>query len=307
MTVTSLTSRAIAPLRPLPAPADPIALDRLQANRRRSALGWLGGGVAVAQLAGFALPWGSASGAPLLPDVIALALIVLMGLGMLLAGCAQLALLVRAQPHRLGSALGIGALVAFGVLLAPVAGLLAILFGLAHLLAPVGAAALGIVLLSFDPSMRSGMPHPRLGTALGATAGLLAIAIGVLDALVLLPMTLMPGMPLTELYAGLVAANEAGGVWVPLAWAGLWVVGIALLALGLLRNRRDQREAAGTLLAAAFLALLAIPMTQFSIGMGVADAFGTGGGLSMAFPAIMLAGALAVTLATGLLIGAARR
>lgn len=305
--MTSLPARALAPLRLLPTPADPTALERLQANRWRSALGWLAGGVAVAQLAGLALPWGIASGEGLTPSAITLALIVLVGLGMLLAGCAQLALLVRAQRHRLGSVLGIGALVVLGLLLAPVAGLLAILFGLAYLLAPVGAAALGIVLLSFDPSMRAGMPHPRLGTALGVAVALLAVAVGVLDALVLLPMTLMPGMPLAELYAGLVAANEAGGVWVPLAWAGLWVVAIALLATGLLRNRRDQREAAGTLLAAAFLALLAVPVTQFSIGMGVADAFGTGGGLSMAFPAIMLAGALAVTFATGLLIGAARR
>lgn len=305
--MSSLPARAIAPLRPLPAPADPVALERLQADRRRSALGWLAGGVAAAHLAGLALPWASASGAWVLPGAIALALIVLVGLGMLLAGCAQLVLLVRAQPRRLGSALGVGALVALGLLLAPAAGLLAIVFGLAHLLAPVAAAALGIVLLSFDPSMRAGMPRPRLGTALGATAALLAIAVGVLDALVLLPMTLMPGMPLSELYAGLAAANEDGGVWVPLAWAGLWVVGIVLLALGLLRNRRDQREAAGMLLAAAFFALLAVPMTQFSIGMGVADTFMTGGGLSAAFPALMLAAALAVVLGTGLLIGAARR
>ena len=70
---------------------------------------------------------------------------------------------------------------------------------------------------------------------------------------------------------------------------------------------RSSPSAAGTLLAAGVAAVFALPIAQFSIGMGVADTLATRGGMSMAFPALALVATLLAALASALLIGAGRR
>lgn len=301
--MTSLAARAIAPFRPLPAPADAMALRTMQRDRLHSSTIWLVGGVVAAHLAGLTLPLGGATAA----GWLGFGMTTLIALTMLIAGYGQLGLLARAEPHRTATAVGIGLAAAFGTLLAPAAGFLSILFGMTHLIVPGAVAALGIVLLSFDPGMRAAAPRPRLGVSVGMGTAVLALGAGVVDALVLLPLTLAPGMSLPQIYDALGAAGEDHGQWVPLLWAAVWLAAISILALGLLRNRRSQRGSLGTLLAAIVLALLSLPVTQFAMGMSIADTMMTGGGMSAAFPAIPVAGALLAALASGLLIGAARR
>lgn len=301
--MTTIAAHALSRFRPLATPADPQARQALQAARRRSALTWLAGGVVAAHLAALASPWflPSASG------WVWFGLAALVTAGMLTAGAVQLILFARADPRRLGSSIGVAALAGFALLLTPLAGLLAILLGLAHLLLPLVVAACGVGLLAAGPSKQRLLPRPWAATALGLLGAAIALAVGVLDSLVLLPTTMMPGMPLAEIWAGLAAAGEDGGTWVPIAWAALWAVGLVLLAFGLLRRRASQRGALGALLAAGAIALAALPAVQFSIGMGISDTWVTGGGLSAAFPAITLGAVLLVALAGGLLIGASQR
>ena len=301
--MTSFAGRMLVPFTPRATPSDPAELAGLQWNRQRSATVWLVAGVAGAHLVG--LQWPAVAYG--LSGWVWIALIALVAGAMLAAGFGQLVLLARAEQRRIPAATSIGALAGLGLLVSPVSGLLWMMFGMVHLALPVGAMALGIALLAFEPSMRAAAPRPVAGTLLGAGTAALIVGAGVLDSLVLLPMALAPGVPLAELYAQLSAAREDGGLWLPLAWAGLWLVGIVLLALGLLRNRRSQRGAAGTLLAAGVAAVFALPIAQFSIGMGVADTLATRGGMSMAFPAIALVATLLAALASALLIGAGRR
>ncbi|WP_306231602.1 hypothetical protein [Agrococcus beijingensis] len=301
--MTTLAARAIAPFRPLPTPTDPGRLGAMQDARQRSGIVWLVAGVASAHLAGLqwpALAYG-------MVGWVWIALIGLVAVAMLTAGFAQLALLARAEPRRIPTATTAGALAVVGVLLAPAAGFLWIAFGMVHVLLPVAVGALGVALLALDPSMRAGMPRPAAGTLIGTVSAALLLGLGVLDAFVLLPMSLAPDVPLPAILAQLRAAGEDGGMWTPLAWAGMWLIAIALLGMGLLRNRRSQRGALGTLLAAGVVALFALPIVEFSIGMGVADTLATQGGMSTAFPAISLLAALLAALAAGLLIGARQR
>ena len=301
--MTSLSARALAPLMPRPTPTDALQLHSMQRDRLRSSATWLVAGVVGAHFAGLALPFGGTAG-----GWVAFSLVAAVALAMLAVGFAQLVLLARAEPRRAPQAAGIAAAAALGALLAPVAGLLSILLGLLHLAGPVAVLALGICLLAFDPSMRAGMPRPWLGALAGVAVGLGALAAGVVDGLVLLPLAMVPGMPLEQIYAGLAAAGEDWGVWVPVVWAGLWAVALVALALGLLRNRRSQRGALGLLLGAAVVALLSLPVTQFSMGMSIGDTVVTQGSpVSAAYPVILLGGALLAALAAGLLIGARRR
>ena len=290
----------MGPLAPRPAPADPTMRARMQRDRLRSAAGWLIGGVATAHLAGLMMPWGGS-------DAVAwagFAAAAMTALAMLGLGAAQLVLLVRAQRERLGVAAGIGIATALGLLLAPLAGLLTFAFGLVHFIVPLAAAAVGILLLAGRLPGRTVGSRPWLGSAVGVLVGAGVLAAGVIDSLVLLPLHLAPGMPLPDIRAQLAVANEDGGVWMPLAWGGLWLAAMIVLAAGLLRSRRGTAAALGTLLAASALAVFGLPATQFSIGMGIADTFGVGGGVSAAFPVILAAAAALTAGAAALLIGA---
>ncbi|MCH1881649.1 hypothetical protein [Agrococcus sp. ARC_14] len=301
--MTASAAPMLASLLPRPTPADPLELAAMQRARLRSSVAWLLAGVVGAQFAGLAFPFGGTAG-----RWVVFGLVAAVALSMLAAGFAQLVLLAWAQPRRAPQVAGIAVGAALGALLAPVAGLLSFAFGLVHLAGPVAALAFGIMLLGFDPRMRSAMPRPWLGVLAGLGTGIVALAVGAIDGAALLPLAMVPGVPLHEIYALLVAAGEDGGVWVPLIWAALWAVALVTLALGLLRNRRSQRGALGVLVAAVAGALLALPVTQFSMGMSLGDTVVTQGShVSPAYPAILLAGALLAALAAGLLIGARQR
>jgi len=213
---------------------------------------------------------------------------------------------VRVEARRWTSAAAPAVLAALGLFAAPLAPLLAVVGAPLHLVLPLVVAGHGIVLLLLDPSMRVRAPRPVRGVALGVTAAIAVLALGVLDALVLLPLTLAPGVPLDELWSGMAAVGEAGGWVVPVLWAAAWAVAILVLALGLLRARRGRRGSLGLLLGAAALAVGGLPVAELSIGMGVADTFATGGGMSAGYPAIALLATALVAVATALLIGARR-
>ncbi|SDS06965.1 hypothetical protein [Agrococcus carbonis] len=298
-------ARLLEPLTPRVAPADPVAFAAMQRDRQASSIAWLIAAVLAAQhtaLAALAALPGTAGGAAWPWAAIA----VLVSLAMLGAGAAQLVLLVRADRGRAPVAATIGTLAAFGALLAPLSGFLMIAAGMLHVLAPLGAMGFAIALLALDPRMRPGVRRPVGAVLVGAAGAVAMLLWGVIDALVLLPLTLAPGMALGEIYAALGAAREDGGVWVPLAWAGLWLLAIVLLSLGLLRSRRGGRAALGMLLAVPVVALLALPLAEFSIGMGVSDTVASQGGMSSGYPALVLIVTLLAATAAALLISARR-
>ncbi|WP_347755244.1 hypothetical protein [Agrococcus sp. ProA11] len=302
--MTSLAARTFASLTPQAVPSDPVALERLRRERLRSSIGWLTGGVAAAHLAGLLTLWAAQP----VGGWMWFGLTALLAAAMLAAGFAQLVLLMRAEQRGIPAAVTIGAVATLGVLTAPLAGFLLFVAGVFQLVAPVAAMAFGIGLLACDPSMRAGVRRPWTGAASGFVVVMLAIAAGVLDTLVLLPLAMAPGRSLTEISAALTSAGEGGGMWVPLAWATLWLAAAALLALGLLRNRRTQRGALGVMLGAATAALFALPIAQFPIGMSMGDTFVTqGGGASALFPALIFVASLCAALASALLIGSMRR
>lgn len=301
--MTDRIDRALASFTPRSAPSDPIALDRMQRARLGSSIAWLSWGVVVAHLAGLLVLWvGHAVGGWMWFGLTAL-----VATGMLSAGVAQLVLLVRAEQRRIPAAATIGAVAALGVLTAPLAGFLLLVLGVFQLAAPIVAIGFGIALLAFDPSMRAGARRPWLGAAGGFVVVVLSVAAGLLDTLVLLPLAMAPGRSLAEISAALTAAGEDGGMWLPFAWATLWLGAAAVLALGLLRNRRTQRGALGVLLGAATAALFALPIVQFSIGMSMGDTFVTQGGPSALFPALIFFAAVCAAMASALLIGSRRR
>lgn len=301
--MTARIDRARALLGPLSAPSDPIALERMQRARMGSSIVWLAGGVVVAHLAGVGGLWAGAA----VGGWHWFALTALVAVAMLGAGAVQLVLLVRAERRRVGGAAAIAAVAALGVLTAPFAGFLLLVLGVFQLAAPIVAMGLGIALLAFDPSMRVGARRPWLGAVSGFVVVVLALAAGVIDTLVLLPLVMAPGLSLSEISAALVAAGEYGGHWLPLAWATLWLIAAALLALGSLRNRRSQRGTLGLLLAATTAALFALPIVQFPIGMSLGDTFVAQGGMSSGLPALIFFAALGAVAASALLIGSRRR
>lgn len=301
--MTSLAARTLASLTPQASPSDPGALDRIQRARLRSSIVWLVGGAVVAHLAGVGGLWAG----PVVGGWVWFGLTALVAVAMLAAGFAQLVLLARAEQRRIPLAAAIGVVAALGVLTAPLAGFLLLVAGVFHLAAPIAAMAFGIALLACDPSMRAGARRPWLGATSGLVAVVLAVVAGVLDTLVLLPLAMAPGMSLAEISTALTSAGEGGGQWLPFAWATLWLVAAALLALGLLRNRRSQKGTLGVMLTAATAALFALPIVQFPIGMSMGDTFVTQGGTSAGLPALIFVAALCAASASALLIGSTRR
>lgn len=299
----SVLADAVAALTPRPTPRDPVAVEALQRGRMRSALAWLIGGIIGAHFAGMSVMavLHSAGGSLAWPAAAALACSLaacLSAAWMLAVGGAQLWLLARAQPVRRAEAARIGGAAAIAALLAPMALVLA---GPLHALVPLAVVAAGLALLVAGPGVRVGAIRPVRAAALGVVAAAVAVAVGALDALVLLPMTLVPGMPLAELQAGLQAAGEEGGSVLVLWWAGAWAAAIALLAAGLVRSRCEARGSLAALLGAGVLALAALPFVELATGMSVADTFATRGGMSIAYPAIALAATLLAAAASALL------
>lgn len=299
----------MAAVTPRPTPPEPAERDALQRERARSAHGWLAAAVVGAHYAAMsaASALGGSSGSALSWSVaVTSALVLCVVAGMLVLGVGQLVLLVRAAPRRWAAAATPVMLVAVGLLTAPLAPFLAVVGAPFHLVLPLVVAAHGMGLLLLDPSMRAGVPRPVRGVVLGLGAAITVLAVGLLDALVLLPMTLAPGVPPDALWSGMAAVGEAGGWVVPVLWAGAWAVALLVLGLGLLRARRGDRGSLGLLLGAAALAVGGLPVAEVSIGMGVADTFGTGGGMSLAYPAIALVATALVAASAALLIGARR-
>lgn len=300
--MTALPARLLAHWTPRPTPAEPLTRAAMQRDRLRSATAWLvagGVGAQFAAMSAFAADARAGGWAWALPGV---ALVV----AMLLVGAAQLVLHARAGGGA-RRAWGMVAVVATGLLLTPLAGLLSILLTPVHLLLPVLVAGIGLALLVPDPRMRAGAPRPVRAAMLGVGVAGAMLAVGVLDGLVLLPLTLGAPLPLDAIYAALAAANEAHGTAVVVWWAAVWAVAIGVLAAGLLRNRRADREALGALLAATVLAASATPVVQFALGMSLGDTLAISGGFSSGFGAVQLALVVLTALASWLLIGARRR
>lgn len=270
-----------------------------QAPRLRSGLVWLAAAVVTAHIGGLTFPFDGSGWAPF--AAIAAVAVAALGIGM-----TQLVLLAIAEPGRLGVTIGAGIAALAGVLATPLAGLISLLLSIVHVGMPVAAAAFGIALLA--RKSRAGAARPWFSVIGGLALGLTVLAIGVVDSLVLLPSQLAPGVTLNQLYAQLAAAGEDGGVWVPIVWASVWVLALGVLAAGLTRHRTNARTALGLMLTASVAALMALPAVQFALGMGIADTFATGGGMSAVYPAInVVAAGLAVSAAALLIGGATER
>lgn len=284
---------------PRAVPAAASAAERMLRARQRSAFGWLAAAVVAAHLAGLNLPWQGDPLAWLWFGLTAAAAAAMLGVGL-----AQLALLARTDRSRRGVVTAAGVLTALGILTAPLAGVLAFVGGIFHMAAPLAAVGLGIVLL-FAPHRNTGA-RPWAGAAFGSLVAVLALTAGVLDTLVLLPLAMTDGMPLTEIYAAMDAAGE-GGTQLPIAWALMWTVGFAVLAAALIRRRARTDVALGILIAGSAIALFGLPVTQFGIGMSISDTLYGAGGISAALPAMMFGAAALTALAAALLIGATNR
>lgn len=301
--MTAFAVRVLAPLTPRRTPADPALRAEMQGARHRSAIAWLVAGAVSAQLAAMSLLAATATPGGWFWSIS----VAVVAAAMLAAGLAQLVLHTRVEPGDAAAAAGIGAAVLAALVVAPLGGFLSVLFAPMHLLTPLVVASLGLVLLVLDPSMRAAAAPPVRGVAIGLGVALAAIAFGVIDGVVLMPLTLGAPLSVGEIYSALIAADEQHGVGVIVWWAAIWVVAIVLLAAGLLRNRRAEGGALGALLAATVLAMTATPVTQFAMGMSLGDTIATGGGFSFAFPVLYLFLALLTAAASWLLIGSTRR
>lgn len=165
-------------------------------------------------------------------------------------------------------------------------------FGVVIAVAALIAGIAGVVLLfsrrprtvatQTDERMFGRGQRVVLGAA--ASAALLAVvALGFLDGYVWMPEALMPGMSAAEIRTRMGYAGELDGALVMLRiWAASWgLAALVPLVLGLigpvwLTARRMLLITLGIVAAAIFFQWTG----TFSMGMGVADTFGVGGGQS---------------------------
>lgn len=124
-------------------------------------------------------------------------------------------------------------------------------------------------------------PRSAPAVVVGCVGSVLLVAfavLGSLQILVLNPLAAVPGRPLPDIYRDAAAANEPFAVG--------WVVAFALMGAALsvgslafaLRGGATWRGTAVFALLALMLGTPAYFVASFSIGMAIADAFGTSGG-----------------------------
>ncbi|MFC7431558.1 MULTISPECIES: hypothetical protein [unclassified Agrococcus] len=215
----------------------------------------------------------------------------------LLAGIVVgLGLLVAAAAPRPSAARPLALLGALALLAVPIAAAMqtfAFAFGPLVLILPVAVLVLASVLLALRGTSRR---RPAVGAVAGAALVALAVtAVGVLDGLVWMPMTLAPGIPLDVIYAELERQGEDGGIPMVVAWGVVATLGVVVAGAAALRRRHGAAAAAALTLAPAVSALLVLQWWEFAMGMSVSDALPPyAGGQSDAMPWI---GALTAALA----------
>ncbi|QTX04179.1 hypothetical protein [Agromyces archimandritae] len=178
---------------------------------------------------------------------------------------------------------------------------------LALLLGGLPLAVAGLLLpIEADPAARRTRPGipARIGvraTALIAACGVSAmVAFAALHILVWNPTAKLPGMQLAEIYAAMAARGEPPGLavgWV-VAWAAGWAPLVAVFAAvavlgprGLLRNLDARRVARLVVLAVVGIGF-GHWAAGFSMGMSLADAFGTSGSDAAPGGMVLIAAAL---------------
>jgi hypothetical protein len=188
-----------------------------------------------------------------------------------------------------------------------------------------GAAVVGVLLLALSAGLP---PHERVATvpappisrtrrrvlAAAASAVLLGVvALGVADAVVWMPEALVPGMDAAEIRNRMDAAGELSWALSSITtWAVIWaVVALAPMVIAMLPigPRMLPRTSSVALLAlvAASAAIFFQWMGSFSMGMGVADTFGVGGGQSGFWVFYSLLGQASLIGAIALAIGVPSR
>ncbi|WP_404312310.1 hypothetical protein LG314_00215 [Agrococcus terreus] len=285
-------------LRPLPAPEDPDEFAGVQADRARSARAWLLAGVVGAHAASLAVL--AALSSPLL--VIALATAAA-ALWMLAVGAGQVVLHLRAEPRGLRDWLGASALVALGLLTAPFAGVLAFVGGGFALCLPAALVLVGLA-TTIAGFRRPPRPRESRGAMLGLAAALVAVALAAIDTLVMLPTTIMPGMPLEEVYAALGGLSGHAISLVAALCVG-YALGAALLATGLWASGVRSTAALGIMLWVATLALFSRVTLGIIMGWAIDDLGGVGG-LSLSDAPLWLLTTAVAAGASWLTIGRAR-
>ncbi len=112
----------------------------------------------------------------------------------------------------------------------------------------------------------------------GSLLVLAYVALGALQVLVLNPLAAVPDRTLPEIYRDAAAANEPFAVGWVVAFA---VIGAALSLGNLLLALRRQATWRGSAVCGLLILMLGAPAyfwASFSIGMSIADGFGTSGG-----------------------------
>ena len=216
-----------------------------------------------------------------------------------------LALLVSAAVRRRASAGWLalaGTLAILAIPLAAAVQMFAFVLGPLVLVAPAAVLVVGIVALAV-PGASPGRPAVA-SVAVGTAIALAAVAVGMLDGLVWLPLALAPGYDLDAIYAELIRQDEDHGIPLLVGWAALAAAGVVAAGAAALRRRLRPSLAAACAIAPAVAALLVLQWWEFSMGMSVSDALPPyAGGQSDAMPWI---GALTAVLA-GLVAGLALR
>ncbi|WP_144720858.1 hypothetical protein [Agrococcus jejuensis] len=178
--------------------------------------------------------------------------------------------------------------VAFGAILGA-----ALVLGIPLLLAIVACLALVLTGRGVPPFA----PRAPRAIATGAGVSLVLVALGVVDALVWLPETLVPGAAAAEVHAALAAAG-AEGSRLAMVFGAAWAAS-AIVVAAIVRWRRLRPGASFAWTAApGILAIMGLGWWELGLGMDIADTLMTGGGLSWAMPWLAALACVATGIAT---------
>ncbi|WP_092504363.1 hypothetical protein [Agrococcus jejuensis] len=179
--------------------------------------------------------------------------------------------------------------VAFGAILG-----MSLVLGFPIVLAIVAAIALVLTGRGVPPYA----PVRWASVAAGTGASLALVGLGVADALVWLPETLVPGATAAEVHAALAAAGETDSHGLAVMFAVMWGASTLVVAAVVLWRRLRPGASLAWTLAPGVLAIMGLPWWQFGLGMDIADTLVTSGGMSWAMPWLAAASCVAAGVAT---------
>lgn len=187
------------------------------------------------------------------------------------------------------ASVALAVIVAFGAILA-----IGLVLGFPVVLAVVAV----IVLVLTGRGVPPYAPVRWAAVTVGSLLSLALVGLGVADALIWLPESLVPGATAAEVHAALAAAGETDGRGFAIAFAAMWGSStLVVAAVALWRRLRSGASLAWTL-APGVLAIMGLPWWELGLGMDIADTMLTSGGMSWAMPWLSAAACVATGIAT---------